>query len=1405
DGTGERDYLHVQDLATGHLAAIQWLERQPHAPGAATVCEAFNLGTGRPVSVLQAVKAVEAASGKQVPVKFAPRREGDLACVYADPARSKAVLGWEAKHTFEEACRDGWKWQSMNPQGFAGPLLPEPSTAAAAAETSGGLARWAGMAQYFAFDCPTGDAGDVTCVAACSVKPIVAAAVGTSILLFNDQGTRTSSPAIVRANRCVKLAWNPQRPVLVAAWEDGEGTVSSLRIMDNVVQEDRTVHTMPLSVLKWNPDGSRLVTGDQMGVFAVWSMDQRARLQAMQKYRRAGALTCVAFNRQVTTVVPSDTPGAQPVVAKLNSFFIAGEAGVVTYADDLGHAVEALTSSSSAIDVMELHTPSAGGASRSGTHASAEAATAAAVGDVIQGGAESPEASGDGGDSGRSGGAPGVPDVLVVITRNLLMRQLKVNPDGTLQPTTRVKLATKASTGLRMAVWVAPGVLATASREEGLVRFWDINEDSAGSLRLTQGGDSTVLASDRVTALAFDPMRCILSLGTEQGHVVMWRHRGGTASTSRAWAPYEHKVLCGGRAAVVHLDWCGAAATLAAATPTHAVVLSETVLHRALSAQLAATQVSARSVVVSVRGRRETGGALIDSVPLDTPYVIRGLHVSNTHVLTWSGSQVDIWQVKVTQETGVQLQQEGSFPCSGQGVALQGTSVLVAGAEDRQLSIMNFGGTVTKTLPFTAVEGTPCAVAVNGNYAAVATTGGKIKLYNASRVEPRLLHEGQFNHPSDGTSIGRVLSLACNADGSRASILAASASAQAGTVQGGPSLLSGVGTGGASSGMVGAFSVPGTSDSDLAAAVAAAGPKAPGQRRLDTNVYVYDGKLDTVLSHDVGPDRMPTLHAWDLTEPKLLGVQTERVGTGDSGAAAGDDEDVFAPESKEGEGVGDAGSSTVEVFTFFATTSADAALRVQNCTRLPPRCASLAGVDVPNIMYIAAGADLDTPIRAVPLRDFVGMHDADADTRTALLDFSYYMATGNMDAAYQAVKVVDNPAVWTNMAHMCVKSKRLDVAQVCLANMGHIRGLRALRHAMAQEPEHDAAVAMLAIQLGLLPDAAKLYQSAGRFDLLNTLYQRAGLWERAIGVAETKDRIHASTTHFAVARHLEAIADFRGATEQYEKAGVALQEVPRMLVDAQRLRELRDFVNSSDDPAVWLWWGQFLESNGEPDRAIAYYAKAESTVDLVRVTAAKGDLDGAAKLVQESGDEAAAYYLARQYELGGNTDAALYFYEKSKRFNHAARLSKASGKDSQLMALALQSTKDVMVETAEYFISKGALDKAVTLLHKGGHTSRALDLCFQGQLFDDLQAIADDIGEGDEADPEVLQQCAEFFMTHGKYEKAVSLLLAAHQHEEALELCIQHKVPISEEMAEALTLPKLPPGAAAASPMKGGQ
>ncbi len=117
DGTGERDYLHVVDLADGHVAALDWLKKQPEDPSTG-VCEVFNLGTGTPVSVLQAIAAVGTAAGKEVPYKIQGPRHGDLACVYADPAKAKTVLGWEAKRTFEDACVDGWKWQSSNPNGF---------------------------------------------------------------------------------------------------------------------------------------------------------------------------------------------------------------------------------------------------------------------------------------------------------------------------------------------------------------------------------------------------------------------------------------------------------------------------------------------------------------------------------------------------------------------------------------------------------------------------------------------------------------------------------------------------------------------------------------------------------------------------------------------------------------------------------------------------------------------------------------------------------------------------------------------------------------------------------------------------------------------------------------------------------------------------------------------------------------------------------------------------------------------------------------------------------------------------------------------------------------------------------------------------------------------------------------
>ncbi len=111
DGTGVRDYIHVVDLAIGHIKA---LDRLLKVKG----CEVYNLGTGKGYSVLDVVKAFEKASGIKINYRIAPRRAGDVACCYADATKAKEVLGWQAKYDIDDMCADSWRWQSQNPNGL---------------------------------------------------------------------------------------------------------------------------------------------------------------------------------------------------------------------------------------------------------------------------------------------------------------------------------------------------------------------------------------------------------------------------------------------------------------------------------------------------------------------------------------------------------------------------------------------------------------------------------------------------------------------------------------------------------------------------------------------------------------------------------------------------------------------------------------------------------------------------------------------------------------------------------------------------------------------------------------------------------------------------------------------------------------------------------------------------------------------------------------------------------------------------------------------------------------------------------------------------------------------------------------------------------------------------------------
>ncbi|KAF7471270.1 hypothetical protein GHT09_017613 [Marmota monax] len=329
-------------------------------------------------------------------------------------------------------------------------------------------------------------------------------------------------------------------------------------------------------------------------------------------------------------------------------------------------------------------------------------------------------------------------------------------------------------------------------------------------------------------------------------------------------------------------------------------------------------------------------------------------------------------------------------------------------------------------------------------------------------------------------------------------------------------------------------------------------------------------------------------------------------------------------------------------------------------------------------------------------------------------------------------------------------------------------------------------IAVIVLSL-LQEEAEQLYKECQRYDLLNRLYQASGQWQNAMAVAELHDRIHLRTTCYNYAKHLEASADRGLALSYYEKSDTHRFEVPRML--SEDLQSLELYINKMKDKTLWRWWAQYLESQAEMDAALRYYELAQDYFSLVRIHCFQGNIQKAAEIANETGNWAASYHLARQYESQEEVKQAVHFYTRAQAFNNAIRLCKENGLDDQLINLALLSSPEDMIEAARYYEEKGKqMDRAVMLYHKAGHFSKALELAFTTQQFAALQLIAEDLDEN--SDPALLARCSDFCIEHRQFEKAVELLLAAKKYHEALQLCLEQNMIITEEMAEKMTVSK---------------
>ncbi|KAI9137959.1 hypothetical protein BKA69DRAFT_835376 [Paraphysoderma sedebokerense] len=417
------------------------------------------------------------------------------------------------------------------------------------------------------------------------------------------------------------------------------------------------------------------------------------------------------------------------------------------------------------------------------------------------------------------------------------------------------------------------------------------------------------------------------------------------------------------------------------------------------------------------------------------------------------------------------------------------------------------------------------------------------------------------------------------------------------------------------------------------------------------------------------------------------------------------------------------------------------------------------------------------------LNDFIGMPKQSIDIKTvsAMMDFRYWLCLGNMDEAFKSIKSLKSDNVWKNLAQLCVKTGRLDVALICLGNMKDAKTARLLRQVNSDNVE--AKIGILAAHLGMMEDAETILSESRNYSYLSRLYQVQGKWDEAIKCINDNDRINIRNTYYRQGKWSEQMGEFKTAIDMYEKAGVIGSEIPRMLLGVPA--ELEKYVKNRDDKDLMKWWAQYLESKGNYDDAIQYYESAGDTLSVVRIHCYRGNLAKAIDVTDQTAHPGSQYHLAHYYESNGKIKEAIQFYAKAKCFTRAVRLAKENELKDELLHLALLCSNTLKISIAKYYESIGCNDKAVTLYHKGGNTSKALEVAYQTEQFEVLRDIVESLG--DSCDKRLLENAAEYMIQHQQYDKAVSLLVSASKVNEALDICLRRNVILDEELATKLS------------------
>ncbi|XP_031624107.1 intraflagellar transport protein 140 homolog isoform X2 [Contarinia nasturtii] len=1193
---------------------------------------------------------------------------------------------------------------------------------------------------------------------------------GACVTIFDDSGEplRDVTYPVHSVSQATALCWHPERRQLVAGWENGE--LNTWCAGQRTFSTMNCTHKSPIVYIGFSEQGGRMVTADSMGVLIGWRCDSHnGQFTLMFTHDLRDSIVHVTFRKTVKSLVTSELNSlAKAAVAgdeialdtlanwrprtaarslthtgvKDNQCFYVGcQSGTVFYVNQSGSCNDVLHCDISPIIQMLWHP---------------KREVVVTLMEDMMVGHYMVESTGtftelervklSGKVPGKNGFLSWAGSSLAVITGDFTVRIFDLDTsDSFLLPMSQAKKDTEKSEPVKSIEKIGSPIHMRATRSI-MDRDYESDEEIAVTVDETESTKVTTIASKTMevfTSLAYCNENQTLCAGTNQGNLYIWKRNtslvmqmvsvseNGYESMENCW----HLVnIANVRGAIKFCSW----GVCDVSTPcvlvnciSNVYILKEQPLLTAYSPNIWIRQKSSTQLYVEHASNFST------ILRCDIS-AITGLCLNERNLAITNQKNIAIYKIPRADDfkdaknnKNVSIKQVHTFNVLDcMKIFIYDEMLIVIGYQN--VRVYSFGGIVLKEINFNDNEGSPIGASLTHHFMTIFTMNGYLKVFDVSRHEPKLIVPPKSGYDLFG-NFGEIIMAKSNMTGSHLAITIAN------------ELL-----------------VP------------------------DGKLYIWDMEKDRLTSYDFlnknqqinaenekkSPNeaptelnsfvrRVPVSFCWDNEDTRIVACETRRLIQPNEKRPPTSMGTMRAPSKLSpinaklnNENVPDS-----QVYIMFATN--DSRNQIKSIEILDLKFGEqLIDMYTPYVITLKVNQ-----IKRNVLTNFKGIETTSETNRKLILDFSIFIADGKMDEAFRCIRSIQSETVWENLARKCVQTGRLDVAKVCLGNLKKALSVRALRLAMEDDTlEPEAKIAVLAIELQMIPEAESLYKKCGRYDLLNQLLQACGRFQEALQIAERLDRVHLKNTYF-------------------DKANNTAHNVTQMLIGEPSL--LKQYMSDSTDANMLKWWAQYTESTGDMNGALKIYQKAEDCFSQVRILCFLGDISRADTIARESNDKSACYHLARHYENTGKIQDAIQFYVRAQTYGNAVRICKENNLPNELWTVAnLARPRDKAVAAA-FFEEIEDYKRAVELYHRSGMLHKAVEMAFASKQVETLQVIAAELDV--KSDPELVQRCAEFFITSQQPQKAANLLANAKQYVKSLEVCREYKIPITDNLADLLT------------------